>query len=177
MLTDEILRRMIEAYQVIEITTDSPKPKAFGSNMPDLIRFANDSDVWRAHMESLQDDYGRSFRQMQADRVRELERTARSQFTPKQITDAEEAMRWPALVENVTKREILMLYVACNAKNGTWNRWLTRRNRRYPHKYGVIRQTSWRWINQSLRDIETKLRNDEILLRESATLQMLPITR
>lgn len=165
MLTDEILRRMIEAYQVIEIITDSPRPKAFGSNMPDLIRFANDSDVWRAEMESIKDDWGRSFRQMQADRVRELERTARSQFTPRQITDAEEAMSWPALIDNVTKREILMLYVACKAKNGDWGKWLTRRNRRNPHKYGVIRRKSNRWVNQCLQEIDIKFRKDETLLR------------
>lgn len=177
MLTDEILRRMIEAYQVIETITDNPRPKAFGSNMPDLIRFANDSDVWRAHMESLQDDYGRSFRQMQADRVRELERTARSQFTPRQITDAEEAMSWPALIENVTKREILMLYVACKAKKGDWGKWLTLRNRRHPNKYGVIRRKSNRWVNQCLQEIEIKLRNDEILLRDDAALRMSQIGR
>ena len=175
MLTDEILRRMIEAYQVIEIITDSPKPKAFGSNMPDIIRFANDSDVWAAHMESLKDDYGRSFRQMQADKVRELEKTARSQFTPRHITDAEEAMSWPALVENVTKREILMLYVVCKAKNGDWGRWLTRRNRKNPHKYGVIRRKSNRWVNQCLQEIDIKLRNDAILLRNDATLRVCQI--
>lgn len=179
MLTDEILRRMVEAYKVIETITDSPCPKAFGSNMPDIIRFANDSDVWMAHMESLQDikDMGRSFRQMQADRVRELERTSRSQFTPRQITDAEEAMSWPALIENVTKREILMLYVACKAKKGDWGKWLTRRNRRYPQKYGVIRRKSNRWVNQCLQEIDIKLRNDEILLRNFVTLHVSQISR
>ena len=128
-------------------------------------------------MESIKDDWGRSFRQMQADRVRELERTARSQFTPRQITDAEEAMSWPALIDNVTKREILMLYVACKAKNGDWGKWLTRRNRRNPHKYGVIRRKSNRWVNQCLQEIDIKFRKDETLLRENATLQMSQISR
>jgi len=161
MLTDEILRRLIDAYTVIEAITDRPNPKAYGSAMPDLIRFANDAEVWRAHLESLKDDMGATFRMMQADRVRELERTARSQFSPKRISEAEEAMRWPSLIENTTKREILVLYVACKARRGNWGRWLARRNRLYPQKYGVIRRKSNRWINQCLQEIEIKLRHNE----------------
>lgn len=164
MLTDDILNRLVASYRVIEATTDSPKPKAYGSAMPDLIRFANDSDVWRAQIESLKDDNGATFRQMQADRVREFARTSRSQFSPREIQEAEEAMSWPALVEHPIHREILVLYVICKARRGKWNEWLANRNRRKPQQYGVIRRTANRWINQSLQEIEIKLHNGARLL-------------
>jgi hypothetical protein len=165
MLTDDILNRLVASYRVIETITDSPRPKAYGSSMPDLIRFATDSDVWRAQIESLKDDNGATFRQMQADRVRDFARTARSQFTPREIQEAEVAMSWPALVDHPVHREILVLYVICKARRGKWSEWLANRNRRKPQQYGVIRRTAQRWINQSLQEIETKLRHDARLWR------------
>ncbi|MBW3096825.1 hypothetical protein [Pseudohoeflea coraliihabitans] len=168
MSPDIILARLVEAHQVIESTVNSPRPKAYGSAMPDIIRFPSGSDVWRTHMESLKDDHGASFRQMQDDRLRDFVRTARSHWSARQISEAEEAMIWPSLVENPVKREILMLYVACKAKNGQWARWLQARNRRKPKEYCVARRKSYRWNDQSLQEISGKLRNSAILLREGA---------
>lgn len=166
MLTDEIQRRLIEAFQVIEHITDSPMPKAFGNGMPDVIRFASADAVYAAQLESFQKDWGFTFRQMQDDRVREFARTARSHYTAAQISQAEEAISWPALVEHPVKREILILFIKCKAKKGVWTEWLTRRNRANPQKYGVSRLNSYRWKAQSLQEIALKLRNGEIMLRQ-----------
>jgi hypothetical protein len=106
MTTDEILRRLIEAYSVIDTVVSSPRPKAFGNNMPEVLRFPTEQDVWDAEMESIASDGGMTFRVLQDQRIRDLERVARSHYSSRQITQAEEAIRWPALVEDPVRREI-----------------------------------------------------------------------
>lgn len=157
MTTDEILRRLIEAYRVIDTVVSSPKPKAFGNNMPEILRFPTEYQVWEAEMDSIKTDGGATFRQMQEGRVRELERTARSHYTSQQISQAEEAMRWPSLVADLTRREILILKVKCDSRGGMWTKWLSARNRRKPAREGVLRQNSYRLITLALQDIRSEI--------------------
>jgi hypothetical protein len=167
MTTDEILRRLIEAHRVIDAVVSSPRPKSFGSNMPEILRFPTEYDVWMAEMDSIKSDGGATFRSMQSHRVRQLEQLARSHYTSKQISDAEDAMRWPAMVQDPTRRELLNLKVKCEAKGGQWTKWLTARNRKLPARNGILRQNSYRLITLALQDIREGLVKRSELLTSS----------
>lgn len=166
MTTDEVLIRLVEAHKVIESTVNSPRPKAYGSAMPEVINFPSAQAVYSMALDSLRNDNGQTWFMHSNGRIRELLRTARSHWTAKQITDAEEAILWPSHVEDPEMREILMLYVRCKARNGNWTRWLQNRNRGKSQREGVLKRKSYRCIEQSLQIITAKVGNRAIMLRE-----------
>jgi hypothetical protein len=166
MTTDEILRRLIEAYSVIDTVVSSPRPKAFGNNMPEVLRFPTEQDVWDAEMESIASDGGMTFRVLQDQRIRDLERVARSHYSSRQITQAEEAIRWPALVEDPVRREMLILKVKCDSRGGKWTKWLIARNRKKHPRYAVLRQNSYRLITLALQDIRAKIAPEPQIVAE-----------
>ena len=134
--------------------------------MPEVIRFPNQQAVYEMAVDSLLNDQGETWRMHAKHRLRDMERTARSHWTAKQISDAEEAIGWPKLVTDEEMRELMLLFIRCKARGGKWTEWLRHRNRAKLQQNGVSRQNSYRCIEKCFQEISVKLRNNATLLRD-----------
>lgn len=150
---DLVLTRLIDAYRIIEAVTKNPKPRAGGSAHPAMSLDPEDRYTGR-HLDEIE-------RQLKAERERRASVAAGS------ISAALEAQRWPLdIIANEDRRECLIRYASCRARDGDWSRTVDRRNRRAVNKKAWARRSTYRWNEQSLQRIAEKLNNDRVPLKD-----------
>lgn len=156
--SDAVLTRLIEAYTIIEAVTRNPKPRSSGSAHPEMSLDASDRYTGR-HLDEI-------------ERLLKEERERRATVMAASISAALEAQRWPVdLVADQDRREVLVAYATCRARNGNWSDYVQRRNRRNPSKRAWVRQKTYERVNRAAQQIAEKLNNAGLLLNESERCQ------
>ncbi|PRD40681.1 hypothetical protein C5748_25800 [Phyllobacterium phragmitis] len=163
-----VLERLIEAMETDQALPVRIGPKAFGSAMPEY--FHSERETWAMEVHDQIFDGGRHFKRVRSDRRKEIERRAKT--TRERITRMEEAFQWVIdFVPSDGRRKCLLSYAMVKARGWEWQRYISNRNRKNPDKIQWKKRTCHDWNSKSLQEIETKLLNSEILLREDGYLR------
>ena len=147
-----VLSRLIDAYRTIEATTKRPGPEAAAGGTPMFVRDQNDRMMAGAAAQ---------LRDEAAMRLRQERRPVASYA----ISAALEAQRWPIdFVPDEQKRECLISYATCRARDGDWSAFIQRRNRSVPRENAWLRRKTYRWNEQSLQRIADGLLKSSVPL-------------
>ncbi len=150
---DVVLERLIDAYKTIEATTKRPSPATPGRGSPMFVRDQNDR-MMAGGAAQLRDE--------EAMRHAQDRRPVASYS----ISMALEAQRWPLeFIKDEQKRECLIEYATCRARDGDWSAYLHRRNRRVGSQNAWLRRKTYRWNEQSLQRIAHALLKSSVPLR------------
>jgi|GEM_PF-5252512 len=157
--TDTVLIRLIDAYSTIEVIAGRVTPKQYGSAHPAML------------MEPEGRYTGKNLDEL--EKIRKEQQDKRALVGATSVSLAENAQLWPIeFIVDEIKRECLIEYATCRSGDGDWSEHVQRRNRRLPQKKAWIRQTTYRWNEQSLQLIAEKLNNGGSLLNKTERCQM-----
>lgn len=161
-----ILERLIEACETDRALPGRVGPKAYGNAMPTTI--FTDTDVWVLEVEEQIANEGRQTRERNAALSVVTER--RALCAPDRISRMDEALGWLRLVIDPEARQVLIAYASCKASGNDWGQYLEARNRRNRPENVWVKRTIYRKITKTLQEVETKLRNTGIILRDCGGL-------
>jgi len=163
-----VLERLIEALETDLALPVRVGPRMFGNAMPDVVLGA--ADIFTLEVGELIDNGGVQTRQRH-QAINDV--TARKALCSRgRITRMEEAFAWFSMIFDDEDRRILMAYAEVKAKKQEWERYIEKRNRRFPTKDAWVKRTIMRRIGKILQEVETKLRKSDIILRDGAGLQV-----
>lgn len=164
-----ILERIIEAIDTDIAMPGRVGPKMYGNSMPDYL--VSEAELTTQEFVDMHETGGQHVAQRNSDRSISIEKRAKR--SKDRIGRMEEALGWvPRFVWDHEMRIALFAYAEVKARGWDWSRYIETRNRRQPSKKAWVKRTLYRWIEKSLQQVETGLRNGEILLRDTAGLQV-----
>jgi hypothetical protein len=164
-----ILERVIEAIDTDIAMPGRIGPKMYGNSMPAYL--SSEAELLTQEFIDMHETGGQYVEQRNTDRSISIER--RAKCSRDRVGRMEEALGWvPRFVWDHEMRIVLFAYAEVKARGGDWSRYIEKRNRRQPQKKAWVKRTLYRWIEKSLQQVETGLRNGEILLRDTAGLQV-----
>lgn len=159
-----VLERLIESYAVIEAVTKRVRPNGYGNSHPEMMLDTEDR-----YTGANLDEIELAMKEASDDRATVVARS---------ISRALEAQRWPVeMIENQDRREVLIQYATCKARNGNWSEYVQHRNRRNPTKKAWVRQKTYERMNRAAQEIAAKLNKDAQLLHDPDDLQSGQISR
>lgn len=164
-----ILERVIEAIDTDIAMPGRVGPKMYGNSMPAYL--VSEAELVTQEFIDMHETGGQYVEQRNNERSISIEKRAKR--SRDRIGRMEEALAWvPRFVWDHEMRIVLFAYAEAKARGWDWSRYIEKRNRRQPQKKAWVKRTLYRWIEKSLQQVETGLRNDEILLRDTAGLQV-----
>lgn len=164
-----ILERIIEAIDTDMAMPGRVGPKMYGNAMPQHL--VSEAELLLLAFVDEHETGGMNIRHRNSAIDARTER--RAKCSRHRIGRMEEALDWvPRFVWDHEMRIVLFAYAEVKARGWDWSRYIETRNRQSPKKKAWVKRTLYRWIEKSLQQLETGLRNSEILLRDTAGLQV-----
>lgn len=172
---DIVMVRLIDAY----VTIERLPVKSFGgggNGWPNMLMFETTSEAYKFELSDLLFNSGELMAVIRETRRDDIIRDAKRAVRADAISMAMEAMRWPIeIIPDEEKRECLVAYATCRARNREWTKVLAARNKRVPQEKAVLRPKSYRWNEQSCQRISDHLNKESVLLRTPLDLRMIQV--
>ncbi|MCR5859712.1 hypothetical protein [Mesorhizobium sp. J428] len=164
---DIVMVRLIEAYMIVErLPAAQRPPTTSASAWPNARMFDSEGRAFEFERVDLTTNGGEAMRQIKEARREDIERAARKRVPAVAISLATEALRWPIdMIEDPRKRQCLIAYATCRARNVAWTKWLQARNRRAEKENAWLRLKTYRWNEQSCQRITDNLLKADVVLR------------
>jgi len=170
---DIVMVRLIDAYVTIERLPAQDRRRV-GNGWPNMLMFDTASEAFGFELSDLTFNGGESMAVIRETRRDDILRDAKRAVRADAISMAMEAMRWPIeVISDEAKRECLIAYATCRARNREWTKVLAARNERVPKEKTVLRLKSYRWNEQSCQRISDHLSKESVLLRTPLDLRMI----
>lgn len=164
-----ILERLIEACETDIALPGRVGPKAFGNAMPSSA--FGPVDVWILEVSELYE--GREGHTRDRNTAISDADVRRAKCSPQRISRMEEAFGWLGrFVLDHEMRQIVISYATCKANGWDWDEFIQSRNRKVSCENAWVKRTIYRRIAKSLQEIALRLRNNAIILRDGAGLQV-----
>lgn len=164
-----ILERLIEACETDRALPVSIGPRMYGNTLSSTTM--SSADVYALEVyELINGQKGHTRDRNAAINAADVRKALCS---PKRISRMEEAFGWLGrYIIDDDLRKATIAYATVKAEGGDWSRYIEQRNRRYTQQKAWVKRTIYRWIEKTLQIVAMKVRNDGIILRDGAGLQM-----
>lgn len=119
---DIVMVRLIDAYVTIE-RLPAPDRRRVGNGWPNMLMFETANEAYKFELSDLLFNSGELMAVIRETRRDDILRDARRAVRSDAISMAMEAMRWPIdLITDEAKRECLVAYATCRARNREWTK-------------------------------------------------------
>lgn len=164
-----ILERLIEACETDRALPTATGPRMFGNTLSSAT--LSPMDIYALEVYELV--RGQSSHTGDRNAAISAIDARRALCSSKRISRMEEAFGWLGrYVFDEDLRKVTIAYATVKAAGEDWGAFLEKRNRRHAKEKVWVKRTIYRWIEKTLQIIATKLRNDGIILRDGAGLQL-----